>query len=146
MKTITATIARTALTFAIGRHEQQVRQWAGMADYDRAAQYQGKVDALADMLVADSGAVARTAVLKRIEQHLVMMRGMSDTGDYAKAARYQAKATGLIELLEYEDAGTCGGYDTARDQPSPHTVRAEKRLQMRFDWLRNLRIPAPVAA
>lgn len=146
MKPINATIARSAFDFASGRHEQQVRQWAGMAAYDTASRYQAKVDALADMLRRTQGDVSRGHVLLRIEQHMTMVAEMSQMGDYAKAARYQAQATGLVELLEYEDAGTCGGYDTARHQPSPQTVRAEKRLRMRIDWLKSLRVTDPVAA
>jgi hypothetical protein len=146
MKTINATIARSALTFAIGRHEQQVRQWAEMADYDRAARYQAKADALAETLSRSEGAIARADVLLRIEQTMTMMHELSTSREYGKAARYQARATGLVELLEYEDAGTCGGYDTLRGQPSPHTVRAENRLRMRIDWLKSLRVAEPVAA
>lgn len=142
MKPVNAMVARAGVEAAIARHEQQVAQWAGMADYERAAQYKAKAEVLQDLLAKCRGDVSRDFVLKRIEQNLTMLIGIADTGDYALGAQYQSRATGLVELLEFDDAGTCGGYDTSRDQPSPMTVPGRKRLRMRADWLKRL----PVAA
>lgn len=148
MRPVRATIDRAALAAAIERHGQQVHQWVATADYDQAARHQAMIQGLENMLLFSRGLaeVARVDVLLSIERNMAMVSETSRSSDYGKAARYQARATALVELLEIEDAGIPGGYDTARGQPSPMTARAERRLQMRIDWLKSLPVARPAAA
>jgi hypothetical protein len=84
--------------------------------------------------------ITREYILLRAEGHLNMIDQHVRHGFWDDAAKETGSAEALIELLEIDDCGSSGGFDTKRGQLSPDRLEGKLRLRDRFDWLKRLPI------
>lgn len=73
----------------------------------------------------------RTDVLKRIESRLAQVKQWTRHERWDYAFEYASEAKALIELLEIDDCGSTGGFDTERGQDKS----AYQTLESRYQWL-----------
>lgn len=87
------------------------------------------------MIKPVNSVIFRSTILKMIESELQSIAQWAGMAIWENAAKYAARAEVLIELLEIDDCGSTGGFDTQRNQGR----RGFHTLYSRYEWLKNLK-------
>lgn len=83
--------------------------------------------------------VSRDKILEEISRHIEAAKGMINV-DISSTVVKIGCAQSLIELLESEDCGSWGGYDSRDPQCGNHGFNTNciKNIESRYKWLKSL--------